>query len=932
MKKGLLLMFCLAFGIGAFAQDKMYIYKTDKITLGAPVASTDSLYFSADGATVYFKIGDSIPQYPVSDIDSITFNDNSNTVYISYNETSVSVVNPLAFEGVSVVVDGADVVVTSSIQNKKVNYALSGTTSDGMFKIYSDYKFDLLLNGVNIANADGPAINIQSKKKCAVNVVRGTSNTLSDGSSYAESSEDQKATFFSEGQLTFEGSGTLTVSSVAKHAICSDDYIEIETADITISGAAKDGIHAGDYFSMIAGTLNITATGDGIESSDDSMSIVGGTIGITVSGDQSKGLRSAKLMRLSNTSVSITSTGDAVLEAAGLGYNPSYCTAIKSDSSILLAGADITIKSTGKAGKGISADYDIDMTSGTLKITTSGDGATYTDSLGLANAYASSCISANGNINILSGNVTASSSGLGGKGISANGNLVLGDNDHSPIVNVSTSGARILVSGTSGYASAEYANPKAIKSDGTLTMNNGTLTVTTSQAGGNGIESDSTLTIAGGTVNVTIAGNGTKAIKSTREMALNGGQITVTTTGAVVLETVSSSYKDPSYCKGIDCDAAITINGATLTVKSTGAGSKGISTSSSLTVSGGTVNVTTTGAGSTYTNSSKATDSYSSACFSTDGNVSILGGLVTLSSSGLGGKGITSDALVTIGSESSSPIINITTSGAKFLVSGTDYCHPKAIVSATSIIINNGTTTISSTDDGMHAETALTQNSGTVTITTSVEGVESKTITINGGNMYVTASNDGLNGTAGTVSGGAENNDGSYIYFKGGTVVATCTNGDAIDCNGSIVMTGGTVVANGPQSGVEEAADFNGSFNMNGGFFIGAGSNSTMTKSMSSSSTQRNFFISSNSVISSSTLLHIQNSNGIDILTFKPLNGGYKFLFSSSALTNGSTYSIYTGGSTTGTATNGVYSGGTYSNGTLKKTVTLSSIVTSVSF
>jgi hypothetical protein len=203
--------------------------------------------------------------------------------------------------------------------------------------------------------------------------------------------------------------------------------------------------------------------------------------------------------------------------------------------------------------------------------------------------------------------------------------------------------------------------------------------------------------------------------------------------------------------------------------------------------------------------------------------------------------------------------------------------------------------------------------------------------------LDLTASNDGINTTKGTTSGGTESNDGSCLYVKGGILIANCTGGDAIDSNGNLEISGGTVIANGPNSGVEEAVDFNGTFKMTGGLFIGAGSSSNMTKAMSTSSTQVNLYISSPSLISSSTFLHIQNASGTDVLTFKPKNGGYKFLFSSASLTKGSSYSIYTGGSYTGgSSNNGLYTGGTYSStgASLKKTLTLStsSTVNTISF
>jgi len=56
-------------------------------------------------------------------------------------------------------------------------------------------------------------------------------------------------------------------------------------------------------------------------------------------------------------------------------------------------------------------------------------------------------------------------------------------------------------------------------------------------------------------------------------------------------------------------------------------------------------------------------------------------------------------------------------------------------------------------------------------------------------------------------------------------------------------------------------------------------------------------------------------------------------VFSSSSLVTGSTYYIYTGGTYTGgTGTGGYYNGGSYSGGTLKKSFSISSRVTGVSF
>ena len=93
-------------------------------------------------------------------------------------------------DGVTITIDGAHVTVNSTVKN--VAYILSGSTSNGSFKIYSEKKFQLTLNGVSITNPNGAAINNQGKRAYVV-VNDGTENMLADGTSYTMvENEDQK--------------------------------------------------------------------------------------------------------------------------------------------------------------------------------------------------------------------------------------------------------------------------------------------------------------------------------------------------------------------------------------------------------------------------------------------------------------------------------------------------------------------------------------------------------------------------------------------------------------------------------------------------------------------------------------------------------------------------------------------------------------------
>lgn len=190
-----------------------------------------------------------------------------------------------------------------------MQYVLSGTCSDGSFKIYSDKKFVLQLDGITLNNPSGPAINIQNGKTIEedggyphkaiyVLVSDGTTNTLTDGSSYSQSvtidgiDEDQKACFFSEGQLIFSGAGTLNVTGNNRHAVRSDDYIRLRNSvKMNITANGEDGINGKDYLIVDGGThtINVSASkGKGLKS--DTILIAGGSTNITCTGSSAEGI------------------------------------------------------------------------------------------------------------------------------------------------------------------------------------------------------------------------------------------------------------------------------------------------------------------------------------------------------------------------------------------------------------------------------------------------------------------------------------------------------------------------------------------------------------------------------------------------------------------------------------------------------------------
>ena len=131
------------------------------------------------------------------------------------------------------------------------------------------------------------------------------------------------------------------------------------------------------------------------------------------------------------------------------------------------------------------------------------------------------------------------------------------------------------------------------------------------------------------------------------------------------------------------------------------------------------------------------------------------------------------------------------------------------------VSINGGVLTLSSNDDGLHADGVMKVNGGNISVLTAYEGVEGYNIVIAGGSISVKSTDDGFNSTATsgagiTISGGSvyifAGGDGidsnsttskGAIIFSGGKVVVICnSNGNAaIDSDGGYTHSGGRVVA-----------------------------------------------------------------------------------------------------------------------------------------
>ncbi|MGN0793768.1 MAG: carbohydrate-binding domain-containing protein [Aristaeellaceae bacterium] len=160
-----------------------------------------------------------------------------------------------------------------------------------------------------------------------------------------------------------------------------------------------------------------------------------------------------------------------------------------------------------------------------------------------------------------------------------------------------------------------------------------------------------------------------------------------------------------------------------------------------------------------------------------------------------------------------------------------------------SITIHDGYIDLSSNDDGIHADDTFTLLGGSVTITESYEGIEAAHIHLNGGTTDVTAIDDGWNAASKAVSGaesakGKKNRDFDIIVSDGEHRVLS--GGDAIDSNGSILISGGVTCAASSNAMKEVPIDYPKvcECRVTGGVLIASGSYGRNTQHVTQSDNQ----------------------------------------------------------------------------------------------
>lgn len=383
-------------------------------------------------------------------------------------EVTIDLSNPTATDGVTV----SDGVITIT---KAGNYKLTGTY-EGQIKVEAadSDMVRLILNNATITNSTGAAINVVEADEVVIYTASGTTNTVSDGSSYSDTaSGSPDAAIYSKSDLTLAGEGTLKVEGKYEEGIHTSDGLVIASGTLEVN-AANTGIKGKDYVDILDGTITVTATKDGIKATNDT--------------DGNRGW-----VRLSGGTVNISAGDDG----------------FKAERVLEISGGTLNIT---QANEGIEAQY-INILDGTVNVTSSDDGINASYSTTSTSTESTTATSTNQSAQ--GGQNSAPQAPSGSAGQAPSGTM-----GQPP----AGGGAGGGMGGGMGGGGGTFEVV-----DATINITGGTVTVNTN---GDGIDSNGTATLSGGTliVNGPFTG-GNASLDTNGDLLLNGTTVTAGNSG-----------------------------------------------------------------------------------------------------------------------------------------------------------------------------------------------------------------------------------------------------------------------------------------------------------------------------------------------------------------------------------------------------------------
>ncbi len=222
-------------------------------------------------------------------------------------------------------------------------------------------------------------------------------------------------------------------------------------------------------------------------------------------------------------------------------------------------------------------------------------------------------------------------------------------------------------------------------------------------------------------------------------------------------------------------------------------------------------------------------------------------------------------------------------SGGSFNIAACD----DAVRAGGGLLIDGGSLDISSGNHALSAAKILLIRNGTTDVISSLCGLCSEVIAISGGDTRISASEDGIS---------AESDDEKApcaIRISDGSIsVSSAENG--IDSDGSIMMSGGTLVISGPVDTENNTLDYDDKFEISGGTLIASGSSKDV-KYPSDTSRQRTAVLTFKDTVPAGSNVTLRDELGNVAISNISAERFSTILISSEQFAKGNKYSVFLG-------------------------------------
>lgn len=200
------------------------------------------------------------------------------------------------------------------------------------------------------------------------------------------------------------------------------------------------------------------------------------------------------------------------------------------------------------------------------------------------------------------------------------------------------------------------------------------------------------------------------------------------------------------------------------------------------------------------------------------------------------------------------------------------------------VLIKGGTLDLTTLDDGIHADELVKIDGGEITVNGCYEGIEGAYVEIGGGTIYITASDDGINAASDDES------VNEHIIISGGTITVDAS-GDGLDSNGTIYVSGGTLIVYGPATGADTGLDADGGILIDGGNVFVASSKEMLE--IPASNSKSNVLVYGVNTVQAGSEIILTNADGGEMVRITLKKQAQAIILSTPELATNGTYSLY---------------------------------------